>query len=55
MTVSPRGSGSLYFQRAVFLPKGLAGRLYWAAIVPFHDIVFRGMAERITAAAEAGG
>ena len=54
MAVSPRGSGSLYFQRAVFLPKGLAGRLYWAAIVPFHDVVFRGMAERITAAAEAG-
>lgn len=55
MTVTPRGSGSLYFQRAVFLPKGLAGRLYWASIVPFHDVIFKGMAERITAAAEAGG
>lgn len=53
LTVSPCGSGSLYFQRAVFLPKGLAGRLYWASIVPFHDIVFKGMAERISAAAEA--
>jgi hypothetical protein len=55
MTVSPRGSGSLYFQRAVFVPKGLAGRLYWAAIVPFHDVIFKGMAQRITAAAEGGG
>ena len=53
MSVSPRGSGSLYFQRAVFVPRGLAGRLYWAAVLPFHGVVFKGMAERITAAAEA--
>lgn len=45
--------GSEYRQRAVFFPKGLSGRLYWWAIVPFHDAIFSGMANRITAEAEA--
>ena len=46
-------SGALYRQRAVFFPKGLAGRLYWWAIAPFHGVIFAGMANRITAEAEA--
>jgi uncharacterized protein YbjT (DUF2867 family) len=46
----PKG-GSLYMQRAVFFPRGLAGRLYWAAILPFHGVIFSGMASRITHAA----
>ena len=41
--------GSDYRQRAVFFPKGLAGRLYWWAILPFHGVIFEGMANRITA------
>jgi uncharacterized protein YbjT (DUF2867 family) len=45
--------GSHYRQRAVFFPKGLAGRLYWWAILPFHGVIFSGMANRITAEAEA--
>ena len=45
--------GALYRQRAVFFPRGLAGRLYWLAVLPFHGFIFRGMANRITAAAEA--
>lgn len=45
--------GSRYRQRAVFFPAGLAGRLYWLAVLPFHGFIFRGMANRITAAAEA--
>ncbi len=44
--------GSLYRQRAVFFPTGLGGRLYWLAIMPFHDLIFAGMATRITHAAE---
>lgn len=44
--------GSRYDQRAVFFPLGLAGRLYWLAVLPFHGFIFRGMANRITAAAE---
>ncbi|MET0303216.1 MAG: SDR family oxidoreductase [Microbacteriaceae bacterium] len=44
--------GSVYRQRAVYFPTGLAGRLYWFAVLPFHGVVFAGMANRITAAAE---
>ena len=53
MSGEPDGAGSTYRQRAVFFPKGLAGRLYWWAVFPFHGIVFAGMANRITAEAEA--
>jgi uncharacterized protein YbjT (DUF2867 family) len=43
--------GSVYDQRAIFFPRGLGGRLYWFAILPFHGIIFNGMANRITATA----
>lgn len=45
-------SGSVYRQRAVFLPHGLAGHAYWYTIAPFHALVFGGMERRIVAAAE---
>lgn len=38
---------SRYTQRAVFLPRGLAGHAYWAAVWPFHAVVFGGMARNI--------
>ncbi|WP_205327348.1 SDR family oxidoreductase [Glycomyces sp. YM15] len=41
-----------YRQRAVFFPRGLSGRLYWLAVMPFHGLVFSGMARRIVAIAE---
>lgn len=47
--------GSLYLQRAVFIPRGLAGHLYWWAVAPFHGAVFGGMARNITRTAEDGG
>ncbi|HEU4757222.1 MAG TPA: SDR family oxidoreductase [Agromyces sp.] len=53
MSAEPAGAGSTYRQRAVFFPKGLAGRLYWWSVLPFHGVVFAGMANRITAEAEA--
>ncbi|WP_104084024.1 SDR family oxidoreductase [Cryobacterium sp. Y11] len=54
MSVTPTDTGgSVYRQRAVFFPRGLGGRLYWAAILPFHGIIFEGMATRITATAAA--
>jgi uncharacterized protein YbjT (DUF2867 family) len=53
LRASPERSGSRFDQRAVFFPRGLAGRLYWLAVLPFHGFIFRGMANRITAAAEA--
>jgi len=34
--------GKLY-QRAVFRPKGVWGRLYWYSVLPFHAFVFNGM------------
>ncbi|AWB96811.1 DUF2867 domain-containing protein [Agromyces badenianii] len=49
----PSGGGADYRQRAVFFPKGLSGRLYWWAILPFHGVIFAGMANRITAEAGA--
>jgi len=52
MSVEPSGDGgALYRQRAIFFPAGLAGRAYWFAILPFHGVIFAGMAARITAAA----
>ncbi|MFF1573066.1 SDR family oxidoreductase [Leifsonia sp. NPDC058292] len=46
------GTGSVYHQRAVFFPKGLPGRLYWLAILPFHGVIFSGMVNRIVIEAE---
>lgn len=34
-------------QLAAFRPRGLAGRLYWYSLVPFHFIIFKGMIENI--------
>ncbi|WP_341940621.1 SDR family oxidoreductase [Microbacterium sp. LWH10-1.2] len=48
----PEGDRARYEQRAVFFPRGLGGRLYWLAVLPFHGFIFAGMAARITAAAE---
>jgi hypothetical protein len=50
----PDGDGTRYEQRAVFFPRGLAGRAYWLLVLPFHALIFPGMAKRITATAEQG-
>lgn len=42
-----------YRQRAIFLPSGLGGRLYWWALVPAHHVIFDTMTARIVGAAEA--
>jgi hypothetical protein len=52
MVVEPDGAAARYRQRAVFLPKGLAGHLYWWAVAPFHGVVFGGMVRNIVRAAE---
>lgn len=44
--------GTVYRQRALFHPRGLAGHAYWWSVAPFHALVFGGMARNITAAAE---
>ena len=42
LSVEPDGAGSRYRQRAIFFPKGLSGRLYWLAVLPFHSLIFPG-------------
>ena len=51
--ITPDGAGSNLAQEAIFYPRGLLGRLYWYALVPFHGVIFAQMARRIAAAAEA--
>jgi len=34
-------------QTATFRPLGLAGRLYWYAVLPFHGLIFNGMIKKI--------
>jgi uncharacterized protein YbjT (DUF2867 family) len=56
MSAEPTGDGSSrYRQRAIFIPRGLAGHAYWAAVWPFHAIVFGGMARNIGRTAERNG
>jgi len=52
VTDNDQGGGSVYSQRAIFFPRGLAGRLYWLSILPLHGLIFSGMARRIVAAGE---
>ncbi|WP_280890591.1 SDR family oxidoreductase [Streptomyces sp. LBL] len=47
----PQGR-TVYRQRALFHPHGLAGHAYWWGVAPFHAVVFGGMARNIAAAAE---
>jgi len=35
-------------QTATFRPKGLAGRLYWYSVLPFHGLIFKGMINKLT-------
>jgi uncharacterized protein YbjT (DUF2867 family) len=56
MSAEPAADGtSVYRQRAVFLPRGLAGHAYWAGVLPFHGVVFAGMARNIANSASTPG
>ena len=46
------GDDPVLHQKALFLPRGLLGHLYWWAIDPFHGIVFGSMIEHMAQAAE---
>lgn len=39
---------NMLVQTATFRPLGLAGRLYWYAVLPFHGLIFNGMIKQIT-------
>ncbi len=46
--ILPNADGSHTLEQlAAFRPHGLAGRLYWYSLVPFHFIIFKGMIENI--------
>lgn len=45
--VDQEGTDAVIHQRAIFVPRGLFGRAYWYALVPFHRLIFRRLAEAI--------
>lgn len=49
-----RGAGetTTFHQRALFHPHGAPGHLYWAAVYPFHGLVFGSMQRNVARAAE---
>src|SRR5699024_3894566 len=47
LVAEPDGTGTCYRQRAIYFPRGLAGKLYWWAIWPFHGMIFPSMARNI--------
>jgi len=51
-SIKSTGDGSRLVQVARFAPRGVAGRLYWWALLPFHAPIFRRMANRIARTAE---
>jgi len=50
-SITEDGDGSMLHQHALFIPRGLAGNLYWWAVYPFHGIVFGSMIANLAAAA----
>jgi uncharacterized protein YbjT (DUF2867 family) len=40
--------GDKLTQIATFRPLGLAGRLYWYAVYPFHGLIFKGLIKKLT-------
>lgn len=38
---------NVLYQRAVFRPKGLLGRIYWYSVWPFHGFIFNGMINKL--------
>ena len=45
-------AGAILHQSAYFRPRGLTGRLYWYALLPFHGPIFQRMVRRIASTAE---
>jgi uncharacterized protein YbjT (DUF2867 family) len=45
------GRRPVLHQRALFIPRGLAGTLYWWSVWPFHGVVFNSMLRNLARAA----
>jgi uncharacterized protein YbjT (DUF2867 family) len=48
------GTGTLLTQTSYFAPKGLAGVIYWYALLPIHKPIFNGLIRRIATIAAGG-
>ncbi len=42
--------GDQLIQTATFRPRGIAGRLYWYAVLPLHGIIFNGLIRKLVSA-----
>jgi uncharacterized protein YbjT (DUF2867 family) len=52
VTVTPQlGGGSRYTQRAIFVPVGIVGRLYWFLLRPFHAVTLSALAREVVGSA----
>lgn len=49
--ISPTATGSRLEQSAIFYPRGLLGRAYWYALVPFHAVIFAQLCRSLARAA----
>ncbi|MDT3438830.1 DUF2867 domain-containing protein [Pseudofrankia sp. BMG5.37] len=52
LSAAPSAQGSVYRQRAIFEPHGLAGHLCWKSLAPLHGVTLGRMARDITDLAE---
>jgi hypothetical protein len=50
-SITEEGDAPVLHQHALFIPRGLAGSLYWWAVYPFHGIVFGSMIANLAKAA----
>lgn len=48
-SLNPANGRTLLKQTATFRPRGLIGRLYWYAVWPLHQVIFKGMNRRMAA------
>jgi uncharacterized protein YbjT (DUF2867 family) len=51
--ITDDGEDPVLHQRALFIPRGLAGDLYWWSVTPFHGPVFSSMITNLARSAEA--
>lgn len=51
--IEPVEDGSVLHQEATFDARGLLGRAYWYAVLPFHGLVFGGMLRGLVRAMDA--
>ncbi len=49
--ITDEGDDPVLHQRALFIPRGLAGDLYWWSVWPFHGPVFSAMISKLAASA----